>query len=791
MTSKYKIVISTLKNIFKKVSNFFSYRISSNVPSIQFIFSIYFVFLYLIISFIIRILDFIILSQTSKYNYYFLKPPFTIPFLFGEDILVASGLALILYFSLKNKYMKSLCLAFLSTYLIFLSFDQMAYKYYFSHLNFTIYRECHDFVSLWSSIVASVDIFFLIAFVAAIAAAILLWVPWRPNFIKKFSRLLISFPQIFLTIALIWVGSTYFFLNIKNQYDLHRTFIGEAVITYFIPFIEEKVRSSSSDWFLKSTIFGTPQHEEDFNDLQEIINLYNGKLNVIFYVMESTPFWETSMNPKNRYDTTPFLKKMASEGVLFKNFYAVYPASTRANYSYLTGLYPYMGGYSDIRKYSGMRVTTLPDILHDHGYATAIFASTDTWFDSFNLFLQHHSFDKYFDTNKLPQQEKNQHYSSTWGVEEEIVIELALDWIEDQNKSKKPFFLYYIGNFPHHPYFLPDYKKEFLNRNWSQNKKNYQASLLYTDTAIQYFYESLEKLGILDDTVFIVAPDHGEAFGDLHHHRIHNMKIYEETNHIFLLFYNSKALGVHKISSRVGSQADFLPTILDILRIKGDYAFHGQSLISMDYQERPIYLLAGAQIGMRDGNYKFIENKSKHSDELYDLKKDPQEQKDIASENQDKIAIYKILVKQWEKSMEKMYLRLKGLSGATNSLKVAREVSIQKEIESEKKNLIENAYVCLENESETATPPTGEQVFPVQSKLVLKILWARPGSYAPRIILNNPKGKTVFNFPKLFKNVYEYSIVPLNLAPPYPVGKYKGSIELEHKEYYFTFRITP
>jgi hypothetical protein len=243
-------------------------------------------------------------------------------------------------------------------------------------------------------------------------------------------------------------------------------------------------------------------------------------------------------------------------------------------------------------------------------------------------------------------------------VDEEIMIDQALEWIEAARDAGKPFYLNYNALYPHHPFKVPDQHRVLYDEDWGEYlpRARFRASLRYADMSVQRFYEGLQKLGVLDDTLFIVTPDHGEAFGDLHpRNHIHAEYCYEEDSHIFLLLHNRNALGPPLQSPRLGSNIDLLPTLLDILGMSADLDINGRNLISRDRDEPMIFCYSRRHFGVRDGNFKFNVDRRSGKAELYDLSTDPTEQDNIAKDNKDKVSTYRKIIKNWRIEVARIY----------------------------------------------------------------------------------------------------------------------------------------
>jgi arylsulfatase len=172
---------------------------------------------------------------------------------------------------------------------------------------------------------------------------------------------------------------------------------------------------------------------------------------------------------------TPTLDKLAAEGIRFREFYNnSICAPTRA--SLLTGQYPHRAGmgYFDVNlglpAYQGFlnkESLTLAEVLKANGYSTLMSGKSHlgkdslAWpnqrgFDQFYGFIPGAS--DYFDignygkadpvivvkNNKKEKLKPNEYLTNT-------ITNNALEFLTEQNKQNKPFFLYLAYNAPHWP----------------------------------------------------------------------------------------------------------------------------------------------------------------------------------------------------------------------------------------------------------------------------------------------------------------------------------------------------
>jgi tetratricopeptide (TPR) repeat protein len=171
----------------------------------------------------------------------------------------------------------------------------------------------------------------------------------------------------------------------------------------------------------------------------------------------------------------------------------------------------------------------------------------------------------------------------------------------------------------------------------------YHAEIMYADSEVQRVIRVLEGLGLRDNTLVVITADHGEGLNQ-HTEESHSFFVYESTIRVPLIFWGPPLLPRGAVVDSVVRTADIAPTILHLLEVPPfDDDIQGVSLRSLiEGKNRDLELLAysesseprltfGAPIvrAVRSGRWKYIHQKEP---ELYDLERDPDEARNLASE---------------------------------------------------------------------------------------------------------------------------------------------------------------
>jgi hypothetical protein len=165
--------------------------------------------------------------------------------------------------------------------------------------------------------------------------------------------------------------------------------------------------------------------------------------------------------------------------------------------------------------------------------------------------------------------------------------------------------------------------------------EGYLAELGAVDEQLRRLREELTAAKLLDRTCLIVMADHGEAFGE-RGVTGHALTLYDELVRVPLLVRLPG--GKPRVVTDRVSLVDLGPTILDLMGVPTPGRFMGQSLVGYlrggsPKLTRPIVAEARLKQSMitLDG-FKIIHDTRTRSVELYDLKSDPREERNLYRE---------------------------------------------------------------------------------------------------------------------------------------------------------------
>jgi arylsulfatase A-like enzyme/Flp pilus assembly protein TadD len=324
--------------------------------------------------------------------------------------------------------------------------------------------------------------------------------------------------------------------------------------------------------------------------------------------------------------TTPWIDRLAAEGVRFETAHAHNVVTLPSHANILSGRYPLRHG---VRDNTGFRfpsdLPTLATILRGKGWRTGAFVSSFVLDSRFGL---DRGFEVYDD--RVGGQE-----TTTAFVTPERhgpqTVRAARRWL-DGVRGQRWFAFVHIYE-PHFPYEPPE---PFASRFRSEP---YEGEVAAADAALAPLLEPLLAGGAAARTLVVFTSDHGESLGE-HGERTHGIFAYEATLHVPLILWAPGLFGPRVVASAV-RHVDVLPTVLDALGMEVPSDLPGRSLLP---------LIAGRERGSPDSYFEALSTSLnrgwaplhgavagglKYVDlpipELYDLAQDPAELKNLAA----------------------------------------------------------------------------------------------------------------------------------------------------------------
>ncbi len=383
---------------------------------------------------------------------------------------------------------------------------------------------------------------------------------------------------------------------------------------------------------------------------------------VVFVAIESLRHDVVNLQHQGR-EVMPHLNELAHHGLRFSRAYSQSTHSDYADVCVYSSLYPLRTcEHHYYSKRDPWPKTLLYDVLKSAGYATAHISSQNERWGGMDQFLDSSSIDLFYDAER--NSAKSRVSPRDVGLAEAVragklhggkledahTTEAAMEWITEQARQDRPFFLSINFQSSHFPYELPpdvdkpftpstiDFEATFLDypREKTHVVRNaYYNALQECDRCLQRLTAGLDSLNLLDDTLFVVYGENGEAFHE-NGAVTHAGAPFEPQIHVACVMHAPTVwpAGTEDYPCEL---IDLGPTILARLGIPAHPGFQGIDVLAADrtpVEERALFLHVESGLSRSDavilaGRWKLIHNRETDRYALFDLTVDPSESRDL------------------------------------------------------------------------------------------------------------------------------------------------------------------
>ncbi|WP_130733759.1 LTA synthase family protein [Flavobacterium sp. J27] len=292
------------------------------------------------------------------------------------------------------------------------------------------------------------------------------------------------------------------------------------------------------------------------------------KKNVVLITIESLSASFMKMYG-NQQNLTPFLDSLALQSLNFSNLYATGNRTVRGLEA-VTLCIPSTPGESVVKREDNKNKFCTGSIFKSKGYDVKYLYGGDAYFDNMNDFFVGNGYDV-IDKNSFTAEEIS--FSNIWGVCDEDMAKKAIQIMNKEAQTGKPFFNHWMTVSNHRPFTYPDGKISI-----SCDSKSREGGVKYTDYALRQFFVMAEKQSWFKNTIFVIVADHcasssGKTELPLDKYRIPAM-VYAPG---FISPKNENILM---------SQIDLMPTVFGLLHFNYQSKFFGQDIMKNNYQPR-------------------------------------------------------------------------------------------------------------------------------------------------------------------------------------------------------------
>jgi phosphoglycerol transferase MdoB-like AlkP superfamily enzyme len=328
------------------------------------------------------------------------------------------------------------------------------------------------------------------------------------------------------------------------------------------------------------------------------------KKNLVLVILESMPNKYLSLFSQAD-ETQPLLSQYASRMVRYPNFFCNWPSSNHARLTIWSGLYPMQEFLSAANPM--ISTPALPEVLASAGYENAIFYSSDRNYTRMADYIGHRGISIFEDakTMEIGLSESNK---VSWGVREEVTLEQMQSFLKKHATNSTPFSLTYIPASPHMPFDIDEPEFDRFSEGFGDLDGNYTGvyknELLYMDWILHNLIQSIEKEGLLENTVVVLVSDHAEGVNTKKEGGLgHGWSSAPDMANISLMIWPTEKSEQGTINTNIGSEVDLYPTILDYLGLPAptQVPLQGCSLRTDTHTSRRIYLGSYRDCSVIDG----------------------------------------------------------------------------------------------------------------------------------------------------------------------------------------------
>ena len=414
----------------------------------------------------------------------------------------------------------------------------------------------------------------------------------------------------------------------------------------------------------------------------------------------------------NRFNETPNIDRLATQGVRFTSAYAA-PVCSPTRASIQSGQYPARVGIFDFipghwRPYEAVTVphhpvqhlpdsiVTLGDAMQGAGYKTAYFGkwhlgTRPEHLPSARGYHKAHMYagGGFYNPKFVPEYKVSGNKRLS-----DVLTDMGIDFVKEN--KKEPFFLF-VSHYDVHVQLDADraiinkYLKKEKDPDYACNAV-YAAMIEHVDKSVGDMMKAVEVLGLADNTVFIFYSDNGgvdNRFDNVPLLGGKSRTVYPEGHPLRYMATSNAPLRAGKgtlyeggvrvplivrwpgkikpasMSEAIVSSVDFYPTFLELAQggSPKNQILDGFSMLPAWTQNRfdperevfthyPVYHHEQPMSAVRKGDWKIVENLVSGEFDLFNLKHDVAEMTDLKYSFPDKLIEMKAVLKTWQKDTQ-------------------------------------------------------------------------------------------------------------------------------------------
>ncbi|HET8692769.1 MAG TPA: LTA synthase family protein [Steroidobacteraceae bacterium] len=309
-----------------------------------------------------------------------------------------------------------------------------------------------------------------------------------------------------------------------------------------------------------------------------------GRLNVVLVSSESFGAEFSRLYGSSR-DLTPNFDRIAQEGLWFRHAYASGTRTVRGLEAFTASIPP-IPTVSILRRPGFEHVANWGAVMRSLGYRTSFLYGGYGYFDNMNAFFGDNGFE-------VEDRRAIEHvrFENIWGVADEDLFDHALGYYDRLHADGKPFFSIIMTTSNHKPF---TFREGLEAEGIPPEGGGRAAGVRYADYALGKFLDAARSHAWFDDTIFVVAADHGA--------RVYGAEeIPLRTYEIPLMIWSPKHVPPRRVDTLM-TQIDLAPTVLGLLGLPYEAPFFGQDALRAPAEGRVAFFNHNHDVAIyRDG----------------------------------------------------------------------------------------------------------------------------------------------------------------------------------------------
>jgi arylsulfatase A-like enzyme len=395
------------------------------------------------------------------------------------------------------------------------------------------------------------------------------------------------------------------------------------------------------------------------------------KPNVIFILADDLGYGDVGAFGQ-KLIKTPHIDQLATEGTKFTQAYAGATVCAPSRCNLMTGKH---GGHAYIRgnreiKPEGQEpmpaeTFTIAHLMKQAGYTTGIVGKWGLGKPDSASVPNKMGFDYFFGYNcqLLAHEYYPDHLWRNADVvpldgktySHDLMANEALDFV--RRSKDQPFFLYLAFTIPHQKLQVPDLGP-YENEPWPENLKKIAAMITRMDRDIGRLMALLKELNLDENTLVVFNSDNGAVYRDTTFNHSGPLRGYKRDMYEGGIRTPSIARWPGKVkagamSDQVWAFWDVMPTLAELVGVKSPADTDGVSVLPAWLGQKPVshpplyweFHEGGFFQAARMGDWKAVRLGTKKPIELYDLKTDMSETRDLAAQHPEVVRKFEAFLK--------------------------------------------------------------------------------------------------------------------------------------------------